>query len=104
MRRRTKIDKCIDMLEEILNDHHFHPALFANIIITSYPPYTQQKLIELIKYIESYHYKELELDRKTKTGAYRNDNPQTDKPDTSWIHENNYGESAHFNVQRTTTF
>jgi hypothetical protein len=71
MRRRTKVDKVIDSLEEILNDHHFHPALFANIIITSYPPYTQSKLLELIKYIEEYHNQELAIDKATQTGAYR---------------------------------
>ena len=61
--------------------------------------------MELIKTIEKYHYKELELERKTETGAYRNDNiPVSNRPDTSWIHENNYGESAHFNVQRVTNF
>ena len=100
MRRRTKVDKCIDLLEEILNDHHFVPSLMANIIITSYPPYTQDKLIELIKYIERYHVKELELDKKTQTGAYRNNNtPVINKSDTSWVHDNYYGESAHIRVQ-----
>jgi hypothetical protein len=72
MRRRTKVDKVIDQLEEILNDHHFHPALFANIITTTYPPYTQQKLIELISYIQKYHEKENELHRETHTAQYRN--------------------------------
>jgi hypothetical protein len=71
MRRRTKVDKVIDQLEEILNDHHFHPALFANMITTSYPPYTQSKLMELIQYIQDYNEKENELDRKCKTGQYR---------------------------------
>lgn len=70
-RRKTKVDKVIDMLEEILNDHHFHPALFANIIINTYPPYTQQKLVELINYINEYHQEELAMDKKAKTGQYR---------------------------------
>jgi hypothetical protein len=72
MRRRTKVDKVIDQLEEILNDHHFHPALFANIITTTYPPYTQARLIELISYIKKYHDKENELHRETHTAQYRN--------------------------------
>ena len=104
MRRRTKVDKCIDMLEEILNDHHFHPALFANIITNTFPPYTQARLIELIRYIEKYNLQEAELERRTQTGQYSNDNPQIKRPDTSWIHESYHGESAHFNVQRTSAF
>ena len=72
MARRTKTDKLIDNLEEILNDIYFHPALMANIITTTYPPYTQQKLMELMKSIEYYHQKELELDKKCNTGQFRN--------------------------------
>jgi hypothetical protein len=63
MRKRTKVDKVIDELEEILNDFHFHPALMANMITTTYPPYTQKKLIELIRYIEKYHQDEVEIDK-----------------------------------------
>lgn len=69
-RRRTKTDKLIDDLEEILNDHYFHPALMANIITTTYPPYTQQKLIELMRSIEHYHKRELELDKSCNTGQF----------------------------------
>ena len=71
MRRRTKVDKVIDSLEEILNDHHFHPALMANMITTSYPPYTQSKLIELIDYIKKYNEDENNLHRITNTAQYR---------------------------------
>lgn len=99
MRRRTKIDKCIDLLEEIINDQYFHPALMANMIITTYPPATQERLVELMKYIYAYNKSELELDKKSKTGAYRNNNqPPSDKPDTSWIHDSYHGESARINV------
>jgi hypothetical protein len=70
MRRRTKVDKLIDDLESILNDHHFHPALMANIITTTYPPYTQDRLIELINYIQTYYMKQNELDAKTQSGRY----------------------------------
>jgi hypothetical protein len=69
-RRRTKVDKVIDELEEILNDIHFHPSLMANIITTTYPPYTQARLIELIRCIERYHQKELQLDKSTQSGVY----------------------------------
>ncbi len=69
-RRRTKVDKVIDDLEEILNDHHFLPSLMANMITTSYPPYTQQKLIELVECIKRYHDKENELHRETQTAQY----------------------------------
>ena len=98
MRRRTKVDKCIDLLEEILNDHHFHPALMANIIITTYPPYTQKKLIELIRYLEEYHMEEQALDKLARTGEYTRVSP-VNKPDTSWVHDRFYGESAHIRVQ-----
>ena len=98
MRRRTKVDKCIELLEEIINDQYFNPALMANIITTTYPPATQERLIALMKYIYTYHKKEMELDRKTRTGAYRNNNePIPDRPDTSWIQYNT--NAAHVNVQ-----
>ena len=104
MRRRTKVDKAIDLLEEILNDHHFVPTLFANMVITSYPPYTQARLMELIRTIEKYHNQELELERKTQTGHYTNNNPQiTNKPETDWIHDNQY-QSPSYNMQRNNAF
>jgi hypothetical protein len=90
MRKRTKVDKCIDLLEEIVNDQYFNPALMANIITTTFPPATQARLVELMKYIYTYHKKELELERKTKTGAYRNDNIPVNNPDTSWIRHSSY--------------
>jgi hypothetical protein len=105
MRARTKVDKCIDLLEEIINDQYFNPALIANIITTTYPPATQERLITLMKYVYSYHKKEMELDKKTRTGAYRiNTNPLPEKTDTSWIHDNYYGEPANMNVQRVSMF
>ena len=98
MRRRTKVDKCIDLLEEIINDQYFNPALMANMITTSYPPATQERLVALMKYIYTYHKKEMELDKKTRTGAYRNNNePIPDRPDTSWIQYNT--NAASINVQ-----
>jgi hypothetical protein len=69
-RRRTKVDKLIDDLEVILNDVYFHPSLMANMITTTYPPYTQAKLIELIRSIEKYHQKELDLDKTTQSGQF----------------------------------
>lgn len=74
MRRRTKVDKCVDLLEEILNDHHFNPSIMANLIITSYPPYTQKKLIELMKYIYTYNKMEKQLEDKMAAGKYQNNN------------------------------
>ena len=71
MRKRTKVDKVIDQLEEILNDHHFHPALMANMITTSYPPYTQSKLIELINHIKQYNDKENKLHQTVQIEQYR---------------------------------
>jgi hypothetical protein len=106
MRRRTKVDKCIDLLEEIVNDHHFNPSLMANLIVTSFPPYTQDKLIELMKYIYTYNKLENSLDKKLGAGKYRNNNiTPADNPDTSWIHDNdnqswNGGRhTAHINAQ-----
>jgi hypothetical protein len=103
MRRRTKVDKCIDLLEEIINDQYFNPALMANIITTTYPPATQERLVKLMKYIYSYHKQELELEAKTGTGSGRKSNPEP-KPDTSWIQREFYGETAHMNVQRASIF
>lgn len=99
MRKRTKIDKAIDLLEEVLNDHFFHPSLMANMMITTYPPHTQARLIELMKYLYTYNKMERELEKKTQTGEYRNNtNPLPEKTDTSWIHDNYYGEPARINV------
>ena len=81
------------MLEEILNDHFFNPALMANMIITSYPPHTQEKLIELMKYIYTYNKLEIQLDNKLAAGRYKNNNPQIDRPDTSWIQESQYNDT-----------
>ena len=69
-RRRTKVDKLIDDLEVILNDVYFHPSLMANMITATYPPYTQVKLIELMRAIEKYHNKEVALDKSTLSGPY----------------------------------
>jgi hypothetical protein len=40
------------------------------MITTTYPPYTQAKLIELIRSIEKYHQKELDLDKTTQSGQF----------------------------------
>ena len=102
MRRRTKVDKCIDLLEEIINDQYFNPSLMANMITTSYPPATQERLVTLMKYIYSYHKEEVALEAKTGTGSGRKS--PIPKPDTSWIQREFYGEPAHMNVQRVSMF
>lgn len=84
MARRTKMDKCIDLLEEIVNDQYFHPALMANIITTTFPPATQERLVTLMKYIYTYHKREKELDQLTGTGQARIPDPiESSYP---WIH------------------
>jgi len=95
MRRRTKVDKCIDLLEEIINDQYFNPALMANIITTTFPPATQERLVKLIKYIYSYHKQELELEAMTGTGSGRK-SPDP-KPDTSWIQHSRYNTNQFIN-------
>lgn len=96
MRRRTKVDKCIDLLEEVINDQYFNPALMANMITTSYPPATQERLITLMKYIYTYHKEELKLEAMTGTGSGRKPNPDP-KIDTSWIQHSRYSTNQYIN-------
>ena len=43
-----------DKLAEGLNDYTFSPAILANHLITNYPLYTIDRLMELVRYIIQY--------------------------------------------------
>lgn len=43
-----------DKLAEGLNDYTFSPAILANYLITNYPTYTFDRLMELVRYIIQY--------------------------------------------------
>lgn len=46
--------KVAEKLAEGLNDVTFSPAVLANVLTTYYPIYTQDRLMELVKYIIKY--------------------------------------------------
>lgn len=46
--------KVAEKLAEGLNSHTFSPAVLANILTTYYPIYTQNRLMELVKWIIKY--------------------------------------------------
>jgi len=47
--------KVAEKLAEGLNDYTFSPAVLANILTTYYPIYTQDRLMELVKWIIKYN-------------------------------------------------
>ena len=47
--------KVAEKLAEGLNDYTFSPAVLANVLTTYYPIYTQERLMELVKYILKYN-------------------------------------------------
>jgi len=46
--------KVAEKLADGLNDVTFSPAVLANYIITHYPTYTTERLMELVRYIIEY--------------------------------------------------
>ena len=47
--------KVAEKLAEGLNDYTFSPAVLANVLTTYYPIYTQDRLMELVKWIIKYN-------------------------------------------------
>lgn len=47
--------KVAEKLADGLNDYTFSPAVLANYLITNYPLYTQDRLMELVKFIIHYN-------------------------------------------------
>lgn len=47
--------KVAEKLVEGLNDYTFSPAVLANVLTTYYPMYTQDRLMELVKWIIKYN-------------------------------------------------
>ena len=54
MARRTPEQKVAEQLAELMNNHNFNPAVFANLIVNEQPLYTQDKLVELMTHIIEY--------------------------------------------------
>lgn len=40
-----------EVIAEALDNHWFNPAILADVLVTDYPLYTQDKLIEMIAHI-----------------------------------------------------
>ncbi len=47
--------KVAEKLADSLNDYTFSPAVMANYLVTHYPIYTQDRLMELVKYLIHYN-------------------------------------------------
>lgn len=47
--------KVAEVLTNGLNDYTFSPAVLANVLTTYYPIYTQDRLMELVKWIIKYN-------------------------------------------------
>lgn len=54
MAKKSKEEKLAELMEECLNDHFFNPSLFANLMTTDYPLYTQERLMKLISNLIRY--------------------------------------------------
>ena len=62
MAKKTKEEKLADLMEECLNDHFFNTSLFANIMTTDYPLYTQERLMKLIANLINYSQRRFEYE------------------------------------------
>lgn len=62
---QTPETKLVKAVVEALDNHWFNPALFADIITTDYTVYTQNKLIELVKWIIRYEQRRFEYEWDT---------------------------------------
>lgn len=56
--------KLAKQVAEALDNHWFNPALFADIITTDYPVYTQNQLIELVKWVIRYEQRRMQYEWK----------------------------------------
>ena len=57
MSKKLNEDKAADNLVANLEHYWFNPALFANIIVNNNPLYTQDRLMELVKWVIKYQAK-----------------------------------------------
>lgn len=62
---QTPETKLVKAVVEALDNHWFNPALFADMITTDYTVYTQNKLIELVKWIIRYEQRRFEYEWDT---------------------------------------
>ena len=51
MGKRTDEDKIAEQLQEVLDNHWFNPSICASVIVSRFPLYTQDKLMDLMKEI-----------------------------------------------------
>lgn len=54
-----------ETIAEALDNHWFNPAILADILVTDYPLYTQDKLIEMIAYIIRFEQQRFEAEWAT---------------------------------------
>lgn len=113
---QTPETKLVKHTVEALDNHWFNPALFADIITTDYTVYTQNQLIELIKWVIRFGQRRFEyewdngissdnlmivdaladvlkgMDPVVDTRTFVDSLPEVgDKEvDTSWIHRTNH--------------
>jgi|LakMenE09Jun09ns_1017247.scaffolds.fasta_scaffold43044_1 glucuronate isomerase len=54
MARKVPEQKIAEQLAELMNNHNFNPAVFANLIVNEQSLYTQDRLVELMTHIIEY--------------------------------------------------
>ena len=117
---QTPETKLVKHTVEALDNHWFNPALFADIITTDYTVYTQNQLIELVKWVIRFGQRRFEyewdngvssdnlmiidaladvlknMDPVVDTREFIDSLPEAEvkELDTSWIHRTHYGDSA----------
>ena len=59
---QTPETKLAKQVAEALDNHWFNPSLFADVITTDYTIYTQNQLMELIKWVIKYQAKRMKYE------------------------------------------
>ena len=52
---KSSEEKLAEQITDQLSNHYFNVAVLANVLTTYYPIYTQDRLMELVKYIIKYN-------------------------------------------------
>ena len=125
---QTPETKLVKQVTEALDKQSFNPALFADIITTDYTVYTQNQLIELVKWIIRFGQRRFEyewdngissdnlmivdaladvlkgidpvVDTRTFIDSLPEDKSQGgDRVDTSWVQREHHTHTAHMYTQ-----
>lgn len=64
---QTPEQKLAKQMAEALDNHWFNPSLFADILTTDYPIYTQNQVMEVIKYVVRFQAKRMRYEWENDT-------------------------------------